>query len=392
MVTYSKSLKFAEFTLNPDKRLLFRERQEIKLRNKEFEVLLFLIESAPKPCSPEEILEAVWKETNVEENSVNKVIANIRKVLNEDRANPRFIKNIRGQGFVFIGDVEEVSDKLSKQKSSPQKALQNELNTLLDGRSILKKALLILGLLILMGTFWIVWQKRDYLWTRLTKKVIFADDFSGNEIDTTLWNVKSKTVKVENGIAKIVVETTTEQPKLESALFSFDRTKPVVIKTRLKVSYSQNLKDKVYFMGVFGITPKTPLFSQVDVHNKYFFGVNFTNHDYESRDSNGDLDLMRAEGFFLFKNCGAPYRKNDYRDGKISGRIEPVWHEWFDQKIIYNPQNGEMSYFINDTLKEVFNIGDLVKEMDEDKLRIEIAPWGWWTNHSIELDYIEVTQ
>lgn len=384
MFTPTENLKFAEFTLSPAKRKLFRERIEIKLRDKEFDVLAFLIESAPKTCSPDEIIEAVWDGTAVENGSVEKAIANIRKVLDDDIKDPQFIKTLRSKGYLFIGEVEKIP--------LPEKEIRENVLSPLNIHFTLKRILIALGLLILIGIGWIGWQKRDYLWTHLTQKVIFADDFSGSEIDTNLWRVKGQTIKVENGIAKILVEVTENQPKLESVLFSFDRTKPVIIKTRLKVSYSQNIKDKVYFIGMFGITPKTPLFNQVDIHNEYLFGVHYTNHDYESRDSNGDLDLMKTEGFFLFKYCGVPYKKNDYRDGKISGRIEPVWREWFEQKIIYNPTNGEMSYFINDELKGKFNVGDLIKEMDEDKLRIEIAPWGWWTNHSIELDYIEVTQ
>lgn len=104
LVTY----KFAEFVLNPSKRTLFEGTIQQQLSGKDFGVLLFLIESAPKICSHNEIIESVWKRDHVEQNSVDKSIAKIRKVLVEDSSNPRFVKNVWGEGFLFFGDVERV--------------------------------------------------------------------------------------------------------------------------------------------------------------------------------------------------------------------------------------------------------------------------------------------
>lgn len=383
-----KTYKFAEFILNPAKRTLLRERAEIKLRDKDFEVLLFLIESAPRTCSHDEIIEVVWNGTNVENNSIEKAIANIRNVLGDNAKSPRFIKTVRAKGYLFVGELEQI------EKLPPKKDIEEHqtADTKTNKSSKIKIVSLGLGFIFILGFALLFWWKGGEVWARYNSKVIFADDFSSGEIDSNRWKIKGKTVKVENGIAKLIVEETDNQGKLESSLFSFDRSKSVIIKSRLRISYSQNLKDKVYFIGMFGITPKTPLFSQADIHNKYIFGINYTNHDYESRYPNGDLDLMKTEGFFLFKYCGSSFKKVDYRDGKISKRIKPIWNEWFEQTIVYNPSNGEMSYIVGGNLEEVFNVGDLLKEMDEDKLRVEIDPAGWWLHHSIEVDYIEITQ
>lgn len=383
-----KTYTFSEFLLNPAKRTLFRGRKEIKLRDKDYDVLLFLIENAPEICLHDEIIEAVWNGTSVENNSLEKSIATIRAILGDKAKNPQFIKTIRAKGYLFVGDLKEFETLLPKQEiEKPQTAI---IKT--NKSSRIKIASFVMGFIFFLGIALLFWLKSGEVWRRYNSKVIFADDFSSGEIDSNRWKVKGKTVKVENGIAKLIVEETDNQGKLESSLFSFDRSKSVTIKSRLKISYSENLKDKVYFIGMFGITPKTPLFSQVDIHNNYIFGIKYTNHDYESRYPNGDLDLMKSEGFFLFKYCGAPFKKDDYRDGKISKRIKPKWHEWFEQTIIYNPSNGEMSYIIDGNLEEVFNVGNLLKEMDEDKLRIEIDPAGWWLHHSIEIDYVEITQ
>jgi DNA-binding winged helix-turn-helix (wHTH) protein len=89
------------------------------LRDKDFDVLLFLLENASKPCSFEEIIEGVWKETNVENSSVEKAVANIRKVLADDARNPRFIKTIRTKGYLFFGDIEKIKGNPPKESVAP---------------------------------------------------------------------------------------------------------------------------------------------------------------------------------------------------------------------------------------------------------------------------------
>lgn len=146
--------------------------------------------------------------------------------------------------------------------------------------------------------------------------------------------------------------------------------------------------------GHFALYPKTPLLplADADLEEHYLFGVKYMNMDYESKYPNGDIDQLRSEGFFLVRDPGNPSKKIDYRDGKIGKRIEPMWNEWFEQKLIYEPFSGKVSYFIDGDLKDVFDVGDLLSVMDEHKLRLDIYPYGGWVNHSFEIDYVEVTQ
>jgi len=107
MPTYSQSFKFFSFTLDPSKRTLFSGDQEISLENREFDTLLFLIEHRGEIQSKDRIMEEIWGETIVDENSVEKVIAGIRKVLQDSAFQPRFIKTVSKKGYVFIHDIEE---------------------------------------------------------------------------------------------------------------------------------------------------------------------------------------------------------------------------------------------------------------------------------------------
>jgi DNA-binding winged helix-turn-helix (wHTH) protein len=398
MPTAHKIYKFSEFILNPVKRTLFQGNDEIILSDKDFDVLLFLIENALTFCSFDEIIKEVWNGTNVHNNSVEKIIANIRKALGDEIKNPRFIKTRRGKGYSFICDVQEVEEKISAVTyenlniSQPQKVDfigQPRSRKTLNSK-LLAFCLVSIIILLFSGLFW--WKSSSVL-ARFSTTAIFADDFSGEEIDHNHWTAKGNTVKVENGIAKLTVEETDNWGKLESNYFSFDPNKPITIKSRIKVAYSQNIKNKTYFVGSFFLLPKTPRSEGRDSRDSLYFGISFANYDCEGIPSpNRPIVEIKTEGFFLVKNGGRPHEKNDYVTGKVSERIEPVWKTWFEQKMIYEPFSGKMDYFINDELKGSFNVGELPPDLQENKLRLIINPWGWWLYHSIEIDYIEVTQ
>ncbi len=388
-MTSTTVYKFGQFILSPTKRELYKDSERLKLSDRDFDVLLYLIKNRPNVSSMNEIIEAVWAGTNVENNSVEKAIVNLRNILGDNIKSPMFIKTVRTKGYLFIGDVEKV-DETPVRDIPSKKERSDTLSriTKLKPRTILIYS----GLFILLVFFGLLWWKGSEIWKQFNSKIVFADDFSENRINPDLWSITGKTVKVEDGIAKIITSETDVETYLKSKLFSFDPKKPIVVKSRIKVSYSKNIKDKVYFNGFFGLTPDTDLIEQTHIRNYYIFGIKYTNYDHETFYPDGEIDEIKAEGFFLFRDGGASIKKRDYRDGKISKRIEPVWDQWFDQKLIYDPIKGEMSYFINDELKDTFIAGDLYKNLRNNQIRLEICPSGWWVNHTIELDYIEVLQ
>ena len=393
-----KTYRFTEFTLNPAKRTLFRENAEIKLRDKDFEILLFLVENAPKTCSPDEIIEAVWNGTSVENNSIEKAIANLRNALGDNAKSPRFIRTVRAKGYLFVGDVQKALEKASKETISNVKTEGGEDSRLVQNKTLnLKTYFLYLGIILIIGLLGIIWWKGGEIWARYNSTVIFADDFSSSEIDPNHWVTSGSSVTIANGIMRVAVDETDNGGKLVSSNFSFEPTKPIIIQSRMKVTYNQMIKEKVYFYGSFLITANVydakEDFSHESPVDKYGRGVSFTNNDYINNGSNSGngVEVIPAEGFFLVKPFGRPYEKRSYYDNKVGPRMLPVWAKWFEQKIIYNPVNGVMQYFIDGEKKSEYNVGTM-PEMKNPQMRLYISPDGWWTNHSIEIDYIEITQ
>ena len=77
---------------------------------KAFRVLLFLLHNPQKLITKEELLDAVWGDTAVSENSLTRSIALLRRLLGDDTHVPRFIETVATVGYRFLCPVEVVDD------------------------------------------------------------------------------------------------------------------------------------------------------------------------------------------------------------------------------------------------------------------------------------------
>jgi serine/threonine-protein kinase len=98
---------FESFRIDALKRQLLLDGKVLPLTSKAFAALLILVQQRGKIVAKEELMNAVWFETAVEENNLTQQISTLRKVLGEQIRNPRFIITIPGQGYSFIAPVKE---------------------------------------------------------------------------------------------------------------------------------------------------------------------------------------------------------------------------------------------------------------------------------------------
>jgi DNA-binding winged helix-turn-helix (wHTH) protein len=107
-------LRFADFVLDGDRRLLLRGGEPVHLEPKAFELLTLLVSHSPKALSKSEIHEVMWPGTYVSESSLAGLIADLRTALGDDSSRPRFIRTVRGFGYAFcgtaVGDTHTGSD------------------------------------------------------------------------------------------------------------------------------------------------------------------------------------------------------------------------------------------------------------------------------------------
>ncbi len=106
MSSNPKTYEFEGFRIEVDKRLLLRNGVSVPLTPKVFDTLLHLVRRTGNVVDKEELMQAVWPDTAVEENNLNQNISTLRRVLGESRGENRYIATIPGKGYRFTAAVE----------------------------------------------------------------------------------------------------------------------------------------------------------------------------------------------------------------------------------------------------------------------------------------------
>ena len=75
---------FGEFTLDLDVGFLRRGAEEVSLRPKPFEVLVYLVTHHGRLVSKRELTEAVWPDTAVMDNSLAQCLVEVRRALRDE--------------------------------------------------------------------------------------------------------------------------------------------------------------------------------------------------------------------------------------------------------------------------------------------------------------------
>lgn len=99
-----KTLSFGPFTLDPEGYALTREGRRVILSTKEFEVLRHLARHPGQAMTPDRIYEDVWGPVYGDLTAVAVYIRRIRRKIEEDPRNPRYIQTIHGYGYRFNPD------------------------------------------------------------------------------------------------------------------------------------------------------------------------------------------------------------------------------------------------------------------------------------------------
>jgi DNA-binding winged helix-turn-helix (wHTH) protein/pimeloyl-ACP methyl ester carboxylesterase len=97
--------QFGPFHLDVRERRLSRGGEVIPLRLKVFDTLLVLVENAGRLVTKQELLDAVWPETTVEENNLNHNVSVLRKALGEKATGQQYIETVPRVGYRFAAPV-----------------------------------------------------------------------------------------------------------------------------------------------------------------------------------------------------------------------------------------------------------------------------------------------
>src|SRR5882672_319472 len=98
--------EFGGFRLNPRRRVLTgADGAAIALKPKVLDTLLYFVEHAGEALDKGALLAGIWPNVVVEENNLNKVVSELRRVLGETPDDHRFIVTVPGRGYRFVAHV-----------------------------------------------------------------------------------------------------------------------------------------------------------------------------------------------------------------------------------------------------------------------------------------------
>jgi DNA-binding winged helix-turn-helix (wHTH) protein len=97
-----KGLQFPPFRLDALNQCLWRGTDQISLSPKAFSVLLYLAERQGRLVTKQELLDAVWPDIHVTEGVLKRAVLEIRKALDDDADEPRFIQTLHRRGYRFL--------------------------------------------------------------------------------------------------------------------------------------------------------------------------------------------------------------------------------------------------------------------------------------------------
>ena len=99
-------IEFGHFRVVPRRRELLADGRPIHLGGRTFDVLMALIEGQGAVVAKDTLMERVWPNRIVEENSLHFQISALRNALGADRD---LIRSISGRGYQFTGEIRTIA-------------------------------------------------------------------------------------------------------------------------------------------------------------------------------------------------------------------------------------------------------------------------------------------
>jgi DNA-binding winged helix-turn-helix (wHTH) protein/tetratricopeptide (TPR) repeat protein len=109
MSTESKfGYHFGNFLLVPGDKQLLRDCKPVALTPKVFDVLLLLVEGCGHLVEKQELINQLWPESFVQEDSLTQIISLLRKRLRSGGEEPELIETVPKRGYRFVAQVRQV--------------------------------------------------------------------------------------------------------------------------------------------------------------------------------------------------------------------------------------------------------------------------------------------
>jgi len=162
--------EFDHFRLDLSEKMLTKDGATVPLTPKAFDTLALLVEKSGRLVEKDELMNHLWPDTSVEENSLSQNIYLVRKALGEESRGPRYIETVPRRGYRFAAPVKRVSggDMTTSEGADPHAFVaKSELlaetqtmapNLSLPLRRFSRTSLLALAPALTLLAIWLIWS------------------------------------------------------------------------------------------------------------------------------------------------------------------------------------------------------------------------------------------
>jgi DNA-binding response OmpR family regulator len=103
--TADDPIDVADLSIDPSRRKVTRDGEEVQLTPLEFEILLAMARDPGVVFTREQLMDRVWGYRDYAGGRVvDSHVARIRRKLGEDGAEPRFVRTVHGVGYAFADE------------------------------------------------------------------------------------------------------------------------------------------------------------------------------------------------------------------------------------------------------------------------------------------------
>src|SRR3974390_3930 len=107
-MTATKSLVFLcdGIEIREQEFCVMKDGEAIPIEPRAFRVLLYLLRNPQRIVTKDELLQSVWDDAAVTENSLARAILKLRQALGDDARSPQYIQTVSRIGYRFVSSVE----------------------------------------------------------------------------------------------------------------------------------------------------------------------------------------------------------------------------------------------------------------------------------------------
>jgi DNA-binding winged helix-turn-helix (wHTH) protein/Tol biopolymer transport system component len=126
---HGRTYRFDEFTLDVGARKLVRGDAATSLPSRAFDALVYLVEHRERLVQKNELIDTIWSDVVVTDDSLTHAVSVLRRALADERAHPRYIETVPRRGYRFIGvvrtgEVDRADEAITNTLEEPPAATQ----------------------------------------------------------------------------------------------------------------------------------------------------------------------------------------------------------------------------------------------------------------------------